>query len=156
MPLYVRALPEVPGEPPVFGPYLEENFANASSFAQISSARAKVRRRRELIWVCGKRQPVILEVYFEGKRVFPKGKGGDHTSKRFKELLDCMGRSGSKCSVPEGSSPKKLVAGRKRILRVACPVNPAKVALNGTTKSRKPGKVQNPSKLEAHEEEYEE
>jgi len=135
MPLYVRssagprtlhgidglASPSNPRDVEILGPYPEEKLLDILDSARMHSARHKTLKTREVIWVCGKRVPVVLRVYVDGKRVFPKGSRGDRLKPRFKALQECLTRSGSACSVPEDKPKEILIKGRKRVLDIDCP-----------------------------------
>jgi hypothetical protein len=120
MPIFVRATPVVKGEKEVYGPYTDDKLLNVVNFARISSKRSKDRKTREVIWVCGKRAPMILRIYHDGIRTFPKGKRGDRTEETFKAMNACMKTAGDACKVGEGT-PEQLIKGRKRVIAPACP-----------------------------------
>jgi len=118
MPLYVRssagprtlhgidglASPSNPRDVEILGPYPEEKLLDILDSARMHSARHKTLKTREVIWVCGKRVPVVLRVYVDGKRVFPKGSRGDRLKPRFKALQECLTRSGSARGQAKGNS----------------------------------------------------
>ena len=128
MPLIVRASPAEPGKKDIFGPWPEDNIQKVLSFARISSKKSKVRKTREVVWVCGKRTPIVLRVYRDGVRIFPRGRAGERDRKAFKDALACLSRSGSVCQkgLAKDFDPKKAVSGRRRKVAFPCPTSVTK------------------------------
>jgi hypothetical protein len=135
MPLYLRATPKEPGKPEVRGidgkrtPWPDENLVKVRETARMLSARSKIQKTWEVIWVCwkGGKKPTatVVYVFHDGKRTFPKGKVGDRTHKRLADLQACMVRSKGTCSQgfdSEKVDPKTAVKGRRRKVIVECPV----------------------------------
>jgi hypothetical protein len=128
MPLYVRVSPSEPGKKDIRGPYPEKKLEALRESSKILSARSKIQKTWEIIWVCSRgknaKSADIVYVFENGKRTFPKGKVGEKDHKRFIDLKACMLSSEGMCGrgLDDKSDPKKLIKGRKRKVFVPCPI----------------------------------
>ena len=101
MPLYMRVSSTEGRQKQVMGPYNDDSVDRAEEYAKTRSQREGV--MIEAFWICGRRRPMLLMIFKQGKMVYPKSATG---LRQLKNVASCMSRGSStvKSSAPERSS----------------------------------------------------
>jgi len=120
MPIYLRSLPGSKQGGDIVGPYEESKIQKLREYASGLSERNK--NTVEIHWICGRRRPMYLAIYKEGRQLYPST---TQEEKQLQNVSSCISRPGASGKSLERSprelSPKVFSKARKLPSRFACP-----------------------------------
>lgn len=120
MPLYMRVSSTEGRQKQVMGPYNDDSVDRAEEYAKTRSQREGV--MIEAFWICGRRRPMLLMIFKQGKMVYPKSATG---LRQLKNVASCMSRGSSTVKsserAPREITSRLLSGARKLPGRFACP-----------------------------------
>lgn len=121
MPIYLRSTPGSKKGGDVTGPYEESKIQRLREYAQGLSDRNK--NTVEAYWVCGRRRPMLLAMYQEGRQKYPRNA---QEERQLQGVATCLARPGAESKSlersPRAVTTQMFSKARKLPQRFACPV----------------------------------
>jgi hypothetical protein len=120
MPIYLRNTPGTKRGGDLAGPYEESRLKTLRTYAQGLSERTG--GTIEAYWLCGRRRPMLLFIYRDGKQAYPRTK---QEERQLEGVTSCLSRPGANAKsqerTPRKINPNIFSSARKLPGRFACP-----------------------------------
>lgn len=120
MPIYLRNMPGAKRGGDLAGPYEEGKLEQLRTYAQnLSQSTGK---NVDAFWVCGRRRPMLLFSFRNGKQSYPRTK---QEERQLQNVASCLGRPGAATKsserTPQRVTTSMFSSARKLPGRFACP-----------------------------------